>query len=207
MTQISRRHLHRALPTSTSTPSPTGPLARRWRDRGGHQRRHQPRHDGPRAALHRDASDSSRSTRGPTARGSSRAALRRHVPQAGEAATSTTRSDWLWEPATGGRYQTLSIPRGADAARRSARRTRARPASSSAATRGGDRQRHRLGAVPRGRVRHAEYRIVVTLNDDGSWSSTRTRCCRCTAAPAFHHTDRSTLKRVEAPKPNPLAEA
>ena len=52
--------------------------------------------------------------------------------------------------------------------------------------------------------RTAQYRITVTVNDDGTLvATTRTRCCKI-ARPRepFHHTDRNTLRKVAEPTPN-----
>ncbi len=48
----------------------------------------------------------------------------------------------------------------------------------------------------------------VTVNADGTWSYFEDTVMTVKGrAEPFHHTDRNTLKRVKAPKPNPLAEA
>ena len=51
-----------------------------------------------------------------------------------------------------------------------------------------------------------EYRIQVTINDDGTWSydEDTVLMIRGQTEP-FHHTDRNTLTRIAEPTPNPLA--
>jgi hypothetical protein len=129
-----------------------------------------------------------------------------HVVRPGEVETYHDQVGyWLWEPATGLLLQSLTIPRG-----------QAVLAMGSAAA---DATRFELtakrGAPTNGIVsnpfledafRTVEYRIVVTLNDDGSWSyeEDTVLLVRGRSEP-FHHTDRNTLTRIGAPLPNPLA--
>jgi hypothetical protein len=129
-----------------------------------------------------------------------------HVVRPGEVETYHDQVGyWLWEPATGMLLQSLSIPRGQTAL-----------AMGSAAA---DATRFELtakrGALSNGIVsnpfledafRTVEYRIVVTLNDDGTWSyeEDTVLLVRGRTEP-FHHTDRNTLTRIGAPVPNPLA--
>ena len=129
-----------------------------------------------------------------------------HVVRPGEVETYHDQVGyWLWEPATGMLLQSLSIPRGQTAL-----------AMGSAAA---DATRFELtakrGALRNGIVsnpfledafRTIEYRIAVTLNDDGTWSyeEDTVLLVRGRTEP-FHHTDRNTLTRIGAPVPNPLA--
>jgi hypothetical protein len=54
--------------------------------------------------------------------------------------------------------------------------------------------------------RTTEYRIRVTINDNGTWSYDEdTLLMIPKATEPFHHTDRNTLTRIAAPTPNPLA--
>jgi len=51
-----------------------------------------------------------------------------------------------------------------------------------------------------------EYRIVVTINPDGTWSYDSDTVLQILGqSEPFHHTDRNTLARVGEPHPNPLA--
>jgi hypothetical protein len=129
-----------------------------------------------------------------------------HVLKPGEAATYHDQIGyWLWEPATGTLYQTVSIPR-----------AQSLLAIGHAAA---DARRFELvarrGTTVNGIVSSpfleeafttVEYRIRVTLDGDDGWSydEDTTLMIRGRNEP-FHHTDRSTLTRVAAPTPNPLA--
>ncbi len=114
---------------------------------------------------------------------------------------------WLWEPATGALYQTVSIPR-AQTVLASGRASADARRFELLATRGSTEN----GIVSQPFLEQAfttlEYRIVVTLHDDDTWSYETDTVLRILgqAAP-FHHTDRSTLTRIGAPEPNPLARA
>jgi hypothetical protein len=51
-----------------------------------------------------------------------------------------------------------------------------------------------------------EYRIAITLHDDGRWSYEEDTVLRLRGhAEPFHHTDRNTLTQVSPPVPNALA--
>ena len=128
-----------------------------------------------------------------------------HVNKPGERLTYHDQVGyWLWEPATGALYQTVSIPRAqtvlamghaaADATR-----------FELAATRGTTVN----GIVSQPFLEEAfttlSYRIVVTLEADGGWSYDEDTVLQIRGRQEpFHHTDRSTLTRLAAPKPNPL---
>ncbi len=112
---------------------------------------------------------------------------------------------WLWEPATGALYQSLSIPRGQTVLASGHAAPDARRFELSA----------RRGTTVNGIVSQPfleeafttlEYRIVVTLHDDDSWSYDEDTVLQVRGrSEPFHHTDRSTLTRLAAPEPNPLA--
>jgi len=54
--------------------------------------------------------------------------------------------------------------------------------------------------------RTVAFRMVVTVNRDGTWSYEEVAELELPGHPnVFHHTDRNTLRRVSAPTPNPLA--
>jgi len=112
---------------------------------------------------------------------------------------------WLWEPATGTVIHTLTIPRGQTAM-----------ASGHAAA--GDRSFELVatqGAQDWGicsapfllyAFKTVEFRIKVTVNDDGSWGYEQDTVLQIHGqAEPFHHTDRNRLTKVAKPTPNPLA--
>jgi hypothetical protein len=129
-----------------------------------------------------------------------------HVVKPGEVATYHDQVGyWLWEPATGALYQTVSIPR--------AQTVLAMGRAAADATR--FELLARRGTTVNGIVSQPfledafttlEYRIVVTLGDADSWSYDEDTVLQIRGrTEPFHHTDRSTLVRIGAPKPNPLA--
>jgi hypothetical protein len=114
---------------------------------------------------------------------------------------------WLWEPATGALMHTLTIPRGQIVLATAKRRRTPRP--SRCAPSGGPPS---TAYAPRpfleAAFRTDSFLMRVTVNADGTWSYFEDTVMTVKGrAEPFHHTDRNTLKRVEAPKPNPLAEA
>jgi hypothetical protein len=129
-----------------------------------------------------------------------------HVTKPGEIGTYHDQVGyWLWEAATGTVYQTLSIPRSQTVL---AMGTATADASRFELT-------ARRGSTVNGIVSQPfleaafttiEYRILVTLNPDGSWSydEDTVMMVRGHAEP-FHHRDRSRLVRIGDPTPNPLA--
>ena len=112
---------------------------------------------------------------------------------------------FLWEPATGTIIQTLTIPRGQIAM---ASGKAAADAKSFELVATVDDASFGIRSAPflEHAFRTVEYRIKVTVNDDGTWSydEDTVLMIRGQSEP-FHHTDRSTLARVAAPTPNPLA--
>ena len=129
-----------------------------------------------------------------------------HVQKPGEVETYHDQVGyWLWEPATGMLLQSLSIPRGQTVlamGRAAADATRFELTATRGALTNG------IGSNPflEEAFRTVEYRIAVTLNDDGSWSyeEDTVLLVRGVREP-FHHTDRNTLTKVGEPLPNPLA--
>jgi hypothetical protein len=112
---------------------------------------------------------------------------------------------WLWEPATGTLIHTLTVPRGqvamaagqADASARSFTLV----AQQGLATYG-------ICSAPflQQAFRTTEFRISVTVHDDGSWSYEEDTVLQIQGRDEpFHHTDRNTLTRLAAATPNPLA--
>ena len=112
---------------------------------------------------------------------------------------------WLWEPATGTVIHTLTIPRGQTAM---ASGTAAADAKSFELVAQEGLQTRGICSAPflQYAFRTVEFRIKVTVNDDGSWGyeEDTVLMIRGQAEP-FHHTDRNLLKKIAEPTPNPLA--
>jgi len=114
---------------------------------------------------------------------------------------------WLWEPATGTIFHTLSIPRAQVAmavghATVDAKRFRLE------AIRGSETN----GIVSNPFLEHAfktmRVTIEVTIHPDGTWSYEQDTVMLIPGvADPFHHTDRNTLTKIGEPTPNPLAAA
>lgn len=112
---------------------------------------------------------------------------------------------WLWEPETGTILQTLAIPRGQVAmaigtATRDARRFSVKATLGSPTA----------GIVSAPFLHESfttlEYTITITVNDDGTVGYEQDAVLRIAGRPEpFHHTDRSVLRRVAPPAPNPAA--
>jgi hypothetical protein len=185
-----------------------GPLARlagRWRGTRGVDVN--PKADGPETAAYIETINLEPldpQTNGPQLLYGLR--YHQHVVKPGEAATYHDQVGyWLWEPATGALYQTLSIPR--------AQTVLAMGRAAAGATRFelvAKRGTTVNGIVSQPFLEEAfttlEYRIVVTLEADDSWSYEEDTVLQIRGQTApFHHTDKSTLVRIGAPKPNPLA--
>ncbi|HRI17762.1 MAG TPA: heme-binding beta-barrel domain-containing protein [Burkholderiaceae bacterium] len=112
---------------------------------------------------------------------------------------------WLWEPATGTVIHTLTIPRGQTA-------MAVGQASADAktfelvATRG--LETFGICSVPflEYAFKTVEFRIKVTINDDGTWTYDEDTVLMIRGRDEpFHHTDRNTLAKIAEPTPNPLA--
>jgi len=114
---------------------------------------------------------------------------------------------WLWEPATGRVLHSLAIPRGQVALAEGHAAADARTFS----------LRCEFGSPTRGTssnpfldrsFRTLEFRISVTVHDDGTWSYEQDTVLKIAGSDQlFHHVDRNTLHRVGAPRPNPLMRA
>ncbi|MFO0581536.1 MAG: heme-binding beta-barrel domain-containing protein [Anaeromyxobacter sp.] len=110
---------------------------------------------------------------------------------------------WLWEPATGGLWQTLAIPR-------------AQVALAAGRARPGDRTftvKAELGSPTAGiasgpflheNFRTESYACTFTLNADGTLSYEQDTVLRIAGrSEPFHHTDRNVLRKVAGPVKNP----
>ncbi len=112
---------------------------------------------------------------------------------------------WLWEPATGTITHTLTIPRG-QVAMASGRAAADAREFELVATRG--LETYGICSVPflEYAFRTVEFRIKVTINDDGTWTydEDTVMMIRGQEEP-FHHRDKSTLTKIAEATPNPLA--
>src|SRR4051812_31207680 len=114
---------------------------------------------------------------------------------------------WLWEPATGLIMQSIAIPRGQVLLAGGTGRPGDKRISVEA--RRGDT---RFGICSTTFLDEAfrtdYYRIDIDFHGDGSWTYvTRTDLAIRGKAPVFDHRDTNTLRRVAAPRPNPLVTA
>lgn len=112
---------------------------------------------------------------------------------------------WLWEPATGAVFQTVSIPRGQTLM----------AMGKAAADATAFHLEADLGSLTHGIVsnpflqhnfRTERYTIAVTIHDAQTWSYEQESILIIPgqAAP-FHHTDRNTLTKIGEPTPKPTA--
>jgi hypothetical protein len=114
---------------------------------------------------------------------------------------------WLWEPATGLIMQSIAIPRGQVLLAGGTGRPGDKRISVEA--RRGDT---RFGICSTTFLDEAfrtdYYRIDIDFHGDGSWTYvTRTDLAIRGKPPVFDHRDTNTLRRVAAPRPNPLVTA
>ena len=112
---------------------------------------------------------------------------------------------WLWEPATGSIIHTLTIPRGMT--------------TMAAGKATPDAKQFELYAKEDDRCagissnpfldyafRTIEYRIQVSIHDDGTWSYEQDTVMKIKdQAELFHHVDNNTLYKIGEATPNPLA--
>jgi hypothetical protein len=112
---------------------------------------------------------------------------------------------WLWEPATGTIFYTLSIPR-AQVAMAVGHATSSAKKFRLEAVRGSETN----GIVSNPFLLHAfktlQVTIEVTIHPGGTWSYEQDTVMVIPGAQnPFHHTDRNTLRKIVEPTPNPLA--
>ncbi|HTO79991.1 MAG TPA: heme-binding beta-barrel domain-containing protein [Methylocystis sp.] len=130
-----------------------------------------------------------------------------HIVKPGEVETYHDQIGyWLWEPATGLIIQTLAIPRGQTAMAVGKAAANAREfelIASRGVTTNGICSNPFLEQA----FRTDEYRITITIHDDGTWSYDETTTLMIKGEKRFEHTDGNRLVKIGEPTPNPLAAA
>lgn len=112
---------------------------------------------------------------------------------------------WLWEPATGTVIQTLAIPRG-QIAMAVGKADADATSFELVATKGADGYSICSNPFLDHAFNTIEYRIKVSIHDDGTWSYDEDTVMMIKGqSEPFHHTDRNWLSKVAEPTPNPLA--
>ena len=129
-----------------------------------------------------------------------------HITKPGEVKTFHDQVGyWLWEPATETVMHTVAIPRGQTvlAIGKAAKDAKSFElvAEHGAVTNGIS-----SGPFLEYAYKTVEFRIKVTINDDGTWSYDEDTVMMIRGRDeAFHHTDSHTMKKIAEPTPNPLA--
>jgi hypothetical protein len=131
-----------------------------------------------------------------------------HIVKPGEVETYHDQVGyWLWEPATGAIFHSLTIPRAQIVlaighAEAGAKTFEVR------AERGSTTNGICSGPFLDAAFRTDSFLMRVTVNDDGTWSYFEDTVMTVKGrAEPYHHTDRNTLHRLAPSKPNPLAAA
>ncbi|HEY3811733.1 MAG TPA: heme-binding beta-barrel domain-containing protein [Caulobacteraceae bacterium] len=112
---------------------------------------------------------------------------------------------WLWDPAGETIIHTLTIPRG-QAVLALGKATADATRFEVSAVRGSTTNGIVSGPFLDAAFRTDAFRMVVTVNPDGSWSYFEETTLKVHGREEpFAHTDRNTLHKVAEPTPNPLA--
>jgi hypothetical protein len=112
---------------------------------------------------------------------------------------------WLWEPATGTVIHTLTIPRAQIVMAVGNASVDAREFEL-VAIKGSETNGICSNPFLEYAFKTTEFRIKVTINQDGTWSYDEDTVLEVLGKPEpFHHTDRNTLTKIGEPTPNPLA--
>ena len=112
---------------------------------------------------------------------------------------------WLWEPATQTVIHTLTIPRGQVVM---AVGKAAPDAKTFELVATNDDVNFGIRSAPflEDNFKTVEFRIKVTINDDGTWGYEEDTVMMITGqTEPFHHTDKNLLHKVAEPTPNPMA--
>ena len=113
---------------------------------------------------------------------------------------------WLWEPATQTVIHTLTIPRGQVVM---AVGKAAPDAKTFELVATNDDVNFGIRSAPflEDNFKTVEFRIKVTINDDGTWGYEEDTVMMITGqTEPFHHTDKNLLHKVAEPTPNPMAD-
>lgn len=112
---------------------------------------------------------------------------------------------WLWEPANGNVIHTLTIPRGMITMAAG----KASASDKQFELRANEDDRHAgISSNPflDYAFRTVEFRIQISINDDGTWSYEQDTVMKIKDQEAlFHHVDNNTLHKIAEATPNPLA--
>ncbi len=129
-----------------------------------------------------------------------------HITRPGEVETFHDQVGyWLWEPATGTVVQTIAIPRGQVAMLSGHAEPDATNLELHAAV-GSETYGICSNPFLDRAFRTVEVRVRVTVHPDGTWGYDEDTVLKIEGRDElFHHTDRHTLARVQAPTPNPMA--
>ena len=129
-----------------------------------------------------------------------------HITRPGEVETFHDQVGyWLWEPAAQLVWLTVAIPR-AQVVLASGPATADAKTFTVTATRGSTSQGIVSNPFLEKNFTTVEFRMTVTINDDGTWSYEEHTMMEMPDRPGpVDHIDRNTLHRVAAPTPNPLA--
>lgn len=112
---------------------------------------------------------------------------------------------WLWEPATGSVIHTLTIPRGMVVMAQGQAQADDK-SFEVVATQVDENFGIRSSPFLDYAFKTTEFRIKVTVNEDGSWGYEEDTVLLIQGkSEPFHHTDRNLLTKVAEPTPNPLA--
>ena len=112
---------------------------------------------------------------------------------------------WLWEPATQTVIHTLTIPRGQVVM---AVGKAAPDAKTFELVATNDDVNFGIRSAPflEDNFKTVEFRIKVTINDDGTWGYEEDTVMMIAGqSEPFHHTDKNLLHKVAEPTPNPMA--
>ena len=112
---------------------------------------------------------------------------------------------WLWEPATQTVIHTMTIPRGQVVM---AVGKAAPDAKTFELVATNDDVNFGIRSAPflEDNFKTVEFRIKVTINDDGTWGYEEDTVMMITGqSEPFHHTDKNLLHKVAEPTPNPMA--